>query len=174
MQNVYTGKNGTLSFASVDSPEGKDASAILTAYGNAAALVVGRVLNIEIYVQTDLEEFHEIGARHAVSLHPGDIHIHGKIGRAYVSGAMLYLLMGKGALKDKKPEPYVQPVFTMTVDLTDPAVPANKAEIVLHEVKFQNWVQSIPEEGFVLENVTFKALRIDVIDTGDVKVPNFP
>ncbi len=176
MSNVYTGKNGKLTLAKVTGPEGDAAGAVFTAYQDPAAPSVARVVNVEVYVQTDLEEFHQIGQRHAVSLHPGDIHIHGKIGRAYISGGLLYLLMGAGALQSKPNEinnPYVQPVFDMTLDLADPAVPANKAELLIHGVKLQNWVQSIPEEGFVMENVTFKALTIDVVDTG-ASLPSFP
>jgi hypothetical protein len=34
----------------------------------------------------------------------------------------------------------------------------------LKGVKLQNWSYSLPEEDFVMENVTFKALTIRVID----------
>jgi hypothetical protein len=122
--NVFTGKNGTLTLSSdASKPEGKDAGTVLSTYNNkSAAPVIARVTNVEVYVQTGLEEFHEIGRRHAVSLHPGDIHIHGKIGRAYVNGELLYLLLGKGALAARASEPYVQPVFQLKLDLSDPAV----------------------------------------------------
>jgi hypothetical protein len=175
--NVYTGKNGTLTLTSDQSPEGKDAGSVLSAYNNqSAAPVIARVTNVEVYVQTGLEEFHEIGARYAVSLHPGDIHIHGKIGRAYVNGELLYLLLGRGAATPRVNEPWVQPVFQLKLDLNDPAVaaapagggsaPAAQVELVLDGVKLQNWMQSVPEEGFVMENVTFKALRVSVNDAG--------
>jgi len=177
MINVFTGKNGTLTTASdpAHAAESADYTAIVTAYSGgqpADGQPIARLTNIEVYVQTDLEEFHEIGRRHAVSLHPGDVHIHGKIGRAYVSGAMLYLLMGRGAAP--KAEPYVQPVFNMNVKLSDPANPGQTAELDLSGVKLQNWVQSIPEEGFVMENVTFRALTIHVVDTPTVAEPTFP
>ena len=70
MTNIYTGANGTLTLANEDTPEGQDASAVITTY---EMTTVGRVTGIEICVQTDLEAFHEIGRRHATSLHPGNI-----------------------------------------------------------------------------------------------------
>ncbi len=48
----------------------------------------------------------------------------------------------------------------MVVTLTDPAVPGNSAAVELKGVKLQNWAYSLPEEDFVMENVTFKALTI--------------
>jgi hypothetical protein len=83
MTNVYTGANGVLLLVGDDTnkPEGADAEALLdkTMYDLTG---VGRVANVEVCVQTHLQEYHEIGARHPTSLHPGDIHISGKIGRA--------------------------------------------------------------------------------------------
>jgi len=133
-------------------------------------------------VQTDLEEFHEIGRRHPTSLHPGNIHISGKITRAHINGALLFLLLGRGARPTAEAEPYVQPVFNMVVTLTDTAVPGNAAGLELKGVKLQNWGYSLPEEDFVMENVTFKALTIRVADkdapTGGgepvAQNPNFP
>lgn len=167
--NVYTGKNGTLTLIADTTPpgiEGKDAGAVLSAYNNkSTSPAIARVTNVEVYVQTKLEEFHEVGTRKAISLHPGDIFISGKIGRAYVNGQLLFLLLGKGASATKIAEPYVQPVFQLKLDLNDPANPG-QVELVVDGVKLENWVQSIPEEGFVMENVTFKALDIHVVDAG--------
>jgi hypothetical protein len=175
--NVFTGKNGTLTLsANTGTPEGAHAGAVFTTYNptNATAPVIARVTNVEVYVQTALEEFHEIGRRHAVSLHPGDIRISGKLGRAYVNGQLLYLLLGKGALAARQNEPYVQPVFQLKLDLNDPATaaassgstPPAQCELVVDGVKLENWVQAIPEEGFVMENVTFKGLTISINDAG--------
>ncbi len=179
MTNVYTGSNGTLTLADEDTPEGRDAKAVLDTY---ELRTVGRVTNVEICVKTDLEEFHEIGRRHPTSLHPGNIFISGKVGRAYINGALLFLLQGRGSRPTAEPEPYVQPTFNMTVSLTDPAVPGSVAGLELKGVKFQNWAYSLPEEDFVMENATFKALSIRVLDKeapaagGEAvaKVPEFP
>jgi len=176
--NVFTGKNGTLTLTSdASTPEGKDANTVLTTYNSqSAAPVIARVTNVEVYVQTGLEEFHEVGRRHAVSLHPGDIHVHGKIGRAYVNGELLFLLLGRGVGPANVAKPFPQPVFQLKLDLNDPAIvaaaggtgstPPAQAELVVDGVKFQNWVQTVPEEGFVMENLTFKALTITVNDAG--------
>lgn len=161
MTNVFTGANGTLTLADEDTPEGRDARSVVDAY---ELRTVGRVTNVEICVQTNLQEYHEIGRRHPTSLHPGNIHISGNVGRAYINGAMLELLLGRGAGPTAVPEPYVQPVFNMTVSLSDPAVPGTSAALELKGVKFQNWVYALPEDDFVMENATFKALTVRVLD----------
>jgi len=161
MTNVYTGANGTLSLAIEDTPEGRDAQAILETY---EIVTVGRVTGVEICVQTDLEAFHEIGRRHPTSLHPGNIWISGKVERAYINGALLDLLLGRGAAPTQIAEPYVQPTFNMSVALSDPAVPGTSATLELKGVKFQNWSYRMPEDEFVMENLNFQALTISVLD----------
>jgi hypothetical protein len=161
MTNVYTGANGTLTLANEDTPEGADAQAIISTY---EITTVGRVTGVEVCVQTDLEAFHEIGRRHPTSLHPGNIWISGKVNRAYINGSLIELLLGRGAGPTQVAEPYVQPAFNMSVTLNDPAVPGTTATLELKGVKFQNWVYSMPEDDFVIENVTFQALTISVID----------
>jgi len=161
--NVYTGSNGTLTLANEDTAEGRDAKSVTDMY---QIQTVGRVIGIQVAVHTDLEEFHEIGRRHPTSLHPGDIHVSGSVQRAYINGALLFLLLGRGAAPTAEAEPYVQPTFNMTITLTDPAVPGASAALELRGVKFQNWNYTLPEEDFVLENVSFRALSIRVIDKG--------
>ncbi len=161
LDNVFTSANGTLTLANEDTPEGKDASAIMTPY---ALQTVGRVTNVEVYVQTDLEEFYQIGRRHAVSLHASNVHVSGKVGRAYVNGALLWLLLGRGASPNNVAEPYVEPTFNLSILLSDPEVPGNSVGLELKGVKFQNWGFMLPEDDFVMENATFKALAIRVID----------
>lgn len=161
MTNVYTGANGTLTLANEDTPEGQDAKAVLDTY---ELTTVGRVTGVEVCVQTDLEAFHEIGRRHPTSLHPGNIWISGKVDRAYINGALLDLLLGRGAAPTQIAEPYVQPTFNMTVSLTDPAVPGTSAALELKGVKFQNWSYRMPEDDFVMENLAFQALTISVLD----------
>jgi hypothetical protein len=162
MTNVYTGANGTLTLANEDTPEGQDAQRVMEEYELQA---VGRVTDVKISVETDLREYHEIGRRHPTSLHSGNICIGGEVGRAYMNGALLQLLLGRGAAPTAQPEPYVQPAFNMTVTLNDPAVPGNTASLELRGVKFQNWAYSLPEDDFVMENLAFKALSIRVLDT---------
>lgn len=161
MTNVYTGGNGTLTLAFDDTPEGSDAQAIIELY---ETMTVGRVTGVEVCVKTDLEAFHEIGRRHPTSLHPGNIWISGSVDRAYINGSLLWLLLGRGASANRVSEPYVQPTFNMTVTLNDPAVPGNSASLELKGVKFQNWAYSMPEDDFVMENITFQALTVSVLD----------
>lgn len=175
LTDVYTGADGALLFIGGDNPEGADATAVIDL--EAFSLTeVGRVTNVEIRVDTDLEEFHEIGRRHATSLHPGNIHVHGRIGRAYINGALLYLLLGRGASPNSVAEPYVQPALAMNVVLKSPAAPGHRSVIDLYGVKFENWAFSVPEDDFVVESIRFKALRINVRDQEgtDIRVPAFP
>src|SRR6516162_4230234 len=166
MLNVFTGKTGRIQLfvPSATSPESNDAKAVFKNYGKDESPPVGRVTNIEIVVDTDLEEFHEIGRRHPVVLQPGNIHIGGHIERAYLSGAIIALLLGRGTSANAIAEPYVQPLFGIIVDLSDPAVTGNDAQLVLDGVKFENWGMTMPEDDFVMENVTFKALTLHIID----------
>ena len=161
LTNVFTGANGTLTLANEDTPEGNAAQAVLDTYQTQT---VGRLSGVEIHVNTDLEEFHEVGRRHAISLNPGDIHIHGSAERAYINGALLFLLQGAGSLPSNIAEPYVQPTFNMSVALADPAHPGNNVALELKGVKFKNWSYCLPEDDFVMERLEFKALTIRVID----------
>ncbi|HEV3469723.1 MAG TPA: hypothetical protein VG148_10410 [Pyrinomonadaceae bacterium] len=182
MTNVYTGANGILVFmAAGTATETADADALL---GDQMYNLfdVGRVTDVEVCVKTELSEYHEIGRRHATSLHPGNIHVSGKVGRAYINGALLFLLLGRGANPNNIDEPYVQPTLQMQVVLQDPAVPETRSVVTIENVKFENWSFALPEDDFVMENVTFKALRIRVQDEeapspgGEraVKTPQFP
>ncbi len=161
VDNVFTGANGTLTLAFENTPEGADAGAIMDLY---QLQTVGRVTNVEVYVQTDLEEFYQIGRRLPVSLQASNISISGKFSRAYINGALLWLLLGRGASPNNIAEPFVRPTFNLSILLSDPEVPGNSVSLEVHGVKFQNWAYTLPEDDFVMENVTFKALAIHVLD----------
>lgn len=179
LTTVYTGSSGTLTLADEDTPEGHEAKAIQDAY---ELQTVGRVTEVRIDVRTELTEFHEVGRRHAASLHAGNVSISGRVGRAYVNGALLFLLLGRGAAATQVPEPYALPTFNLTVTLADPAVPGNSLTLELGGVKFQGWSYGLPEDDFVMEDLTFKALTVSVVDKeapaggGDAtaKTPAFP
>jgi hypothetical protein len=170
MDNVYTGANGTLALAVENSPEGAAGKVAWAAYSKTPD--IGRVTGVEIHVQTVLQEYYQIGQRFPVSLNSENIAIFGEIDRAYMNGALLFLLLGKGAGPTAVKEPYVQPAFTMKLTLNDPAVPQNKAALELKGVKFISWGVEVPENDFVMENVKFKALTISVVDSE--KPPKFP
>jgi hypothetical protein len=158
---VFTGSDATLTLAVEAGPEGDAAKEIIEFYKLSP---VGRASNVSVYVQTELETFHEIGKRHPVALRPGNIDISGEIGRAYINGALLRLLLGKGAVPTREAEPYPQPSFNLMLDLKDPAVPGNSSTLTVHSVKFENWAHNLPENDFVVESVTFKGLFITVED----------
>jgi hypothetical protein len=172
MTNVYTGATGTLQLQPdnvTSATEGADADLLLKSY--AIQPVVGRVTGVEVHVNTDLQGYYEIGRRHPVSLHSENIHISGKVSRAYVNGALVFLLLGRGANPihiDERPATgpagYPQPGLLMTVILQDPAVPSTRVKLVLTGVKFENWAFSLPQDDIVMENVTFKALTVEVHD----------
>ena len=159
--NVFRGTDATLSLAVEATPEGQAAEEIINFFQLSP---VGRASNVEVFVRTELETFHEIGRRHPVSLRPGNIHVSGKVDRAYINGALLRLLLGKGALPEREAEPYAQPSFNLMLDVKDPAVPGTSSTITVHGVKFENWSYSLPEADFVMESVTFKGLFITVDD----------
>lgn len=159
--NVFRGTDATLTLASEASPEGQAAEEIITFYTLAP---VGRASNVEVFVRTELETYHEIGRRHPVALRPGNIHVSGKVDRAFINGALLRLLLGQGALPAREAEPYPQPSFNLMLDVKDPAVPGTSSTITVHGVKFENWSYSLPEADFVMESVTFKGLFITVDD----------
>jgi hypothetical protein len=159
--NVFRGTDATLTLAVEASPEGAAAEEIITLFQLSP---VGRASNVEVFVRTELESFHEIGRRHPVALRPGNIHVSGKVDRAYINGALLRLLLGKGALTAREAEPYAQPSFNLMLDAKDPAVPGTSSTITVHGVKFENWSYSLPEADFVMESVTFKGLFITVDD----------
>ncbi len=166
--NVFTGAHGTLTLAPLDTAEGRDAESVIGAYEIQQA--VGRVVDVKLCVRNDLEEFHEIGRRYPTSLHPGNIHVSGTVGRAYINGALLGLLLGRKSFLPSTTEPFVQPAFNMTLRLDDPAT-VGHAELVVSGVKFQNWSLSLPEDDFVMEEVCFKALSVEITDVeGEVTI----
>lgn len=161
LTEVFTGKHATLTLATEDSPEGADAKAVVDTF---AIQTVGRLTDVTVTVDTALKEFYEVGRRHPVSLSPGDIHIAGTVGRAYVNGALLMLLQGRGSSPTAVAEPYVQPAFAIALVLADPARPGNSLTLEIGGVKFENWHYTLPEDDFVLEKLRFRALTIRVLD----------
>ena len=159
--NVFRGSDATLTLAVDTGPEGDAAQELITLYQLSP---VGRATNVDVYVNTALELFHEIGKRHPAVLRPGNIEVSGKIGRAFINGALLRLLLGKGALTARENEPYPQPSFNIQLDLKDPAAPNTSTTMTIHGAKFENWSYSLPEDDFVMESVTFKGLFITVED----------
>lgn len=161
--NVFRGSDATLTLAPTDAemPEGAAANEVIEFYQLSP---VGRATGVEVSVQTELNEYHEIGKRHAAQLRPGNIHVSGSINRAYINGALLRLLLGKGAVPEREAEPYPQPSFNLQLRVEDPATPGVGSTLTVHGVKLNNWAYQLPEDDFVMESVTFKALFVTVED----------
>ena len=159
--DVFVGSDATLTLAIDAGPEGDEAKSVIDFYHLSP---VGRATNVEVRVSTDIEFFHEIGKRHPRSLRAGNIYIVGTIGRAYINGALLRLMLGKGALVTRTNEPFPSPVFNLLLDLKDPAVPTSTSTLTVHSIKFDTWIFNLPEDDFVMESVNFKGLFITVED----------
>lgn len=161
--NVFRGSDATLTLSPTETghPEGDAANEIIELFELSP---VGRATGVEVFVQTELEEFHEIGRRHPTQLRPGNIHISGSIGRAYINGALLRSLLGAGALTERQAEPYAQPSFNIQLLVEDPATPGTSSTITVHGAKMENWAYNMPEDDFVMESLTFRGLFISVED----------
>ncbi len=160
--SVFTGADGSITLSVPQGPEGEKAQDVLSAY---ELISVGRVQNVKVEVRADVKAFHEIGQRYATELRPGNIHINGTIGRAYINGAMLKLLLGEAA--DSRPAAsWAQPAFNITLLVENAATPGVRNTVTLHDVKIDSWVYNLPEDDFLLESVGFQALFLTVQDEG--------
>lgn len=158
--NVFTGADGSISVSVPQGTEGDKAKEVTDAY---EMITVGRVHNVKVEVSSEIRTFHEIGQRYATELRPGNINIHGTIGRAMINGAMVKLLLGEAA--DGRPAAsWAQPSFNITLLVENAAVPGVRNTVNLHEVKIENWVYAMPEDDFVMESIAFKALYMTVQD----------
>lgn len=158
--NVFRGSDADLVLAVDDSStiEGGLADALITEY--ELSTVVGRLQNVQVSVQNEVKPYHEIGKRFATELRPGNINIQGSAERAHINGALLRLLLGDGAGSPPPTGSMAQPVFNVVINLKNPALADTTSKIVLFGVKFESWSFRLPEDDFVMESVTFRALRI--------------
>ena len=164
--NVFRGSDATLVLAVDDSStvEGSQADALIGEYELSS--VVGRLQNVEVRVENELRPYHEIGKRFATELRPGNIHVSGVAERAHINGALLRLLLGQGAASPPPAAAIPQPAFNMVINLKNPALPDSSSKIALFGVKFENWSFRLPEDDFVMESVSFRALRVSSEETG--------
>lgn len=164
--NVFRGSDADVVLAVDDSStaEGSLADALINEY--ELSTVVGRLQNIQVSVKNEVKPYHEIGKRFATELRPGNINIEGFAERAHINGALLRLLLGDGAASPPPTSGMAQPTFNVVINLRNPALPDNSSKVVLFGVKFESWVFKLPEDDFVMESVTFKAMRIASEETG--------
>lgn len=160
--HVFTGLDGAISVAVESGPEGDAAKAVNDTYGLTP---VGRATGVTLHVNSDMKPFHELGQRYATELRPGNVNISGTIGRAHVNGALLKLMLGDGAAGTRPAGAFVSPSFNLSLRMENQAFPGNSATVTVHGVKLDGWSYDMPEDDFVLEQVSFKALWISAADT---------
>jgi hypothetical protein len=158
--SVYTGADGSITLGVPAGGEGEKAEAIVNSY---EMISVGRVHDVRVEVTSDVKAYHEIGQRYATELRPGNINIRGEVGRAYINGALLKLLLGEAA-ESRPASSWVQPAFNITLMLENAAAEGMRNTVTLHDVKLESWVYQIPEDDFVMESVEFQALYMTVQD----------
>lgn len=141
-----------------NAPEGKAANDLVDTYKLSSS--VGRLRNVAVSVSTDVQAFYEIGKRYPTQLRSGTVHISGTAERAHINGALLRLLLGDGAVSPPSSGNFVQPSFNIIATLEDPAYPGQKATLTIFGAKFDSWKYSIPGNDFVMEAITFQAMRV--------------
>jgi hypothetical protein len=164
--NVFRGSDATLVLAVDDSAtvEGGLADGLISNY--EFSNVVGRLQDVTIRVDNEVRAYHEIGKRMPAELRPGNVNITGSASRAHINGAMLKLLLGDAAGASAPAEPIPQPTFNVVIALKNPSLPENSSTVTLFGVKFTSWSFTLPEDDFVMEGVTFKAMRISTEEEG--------
>lgn len=163
--NVFRGSDASLVLAVDDNTtvEGKLADGLIGEYELSS--VVGRLQNVQIVVNNDLRPYHEIGRRFATELRPGNINIAGTAERAHINGALLRLLLGEGSQSPPPNGAIAQPSFNIVINLKNPALPNTSSTLTIFGVKFDSWSFRLPEDDFVMESVSFRALRMSSEET---------
>ena len=162
--NVFTGMDGAISVAVESGPEGDAAKSVADVYGLAP---VGRAQGVTVEVSSEMRPFHEIGQRYATEMRPGNVNIRGSISRAHINGALLKLMLGDGAGSSRPGTAFVSPTFNLSLRIENAGKPGNTSTVTVHGVKLDGWSFNMPEDDFVLERASFKALWISVEDAGE-------
>jgi hypothetical protein len=161
--HVFTGMDGAISIAVESGVEGDAAKAVNDTY---SLTPIGRATGVTIEVDSALRPFHELGQRYATELRPGNVNITGTIGRAHINGALLKLMLGEAAGGTRPAGAFVGPSFNLSLRMENAGFPGNTSTVTVHGVRLDSWSYSMPEDDFVLEEVSFKALWISVEDAG--------
>jgi hypothetical protein len=159
---VFHGADGTISVAVESSPAGDKAKAVADKY---SLTPIGRATGVTVRVTNDVKPFHELGQRFPTELRPGNINVFGTIDRAYINGALLRLMLGDAA--DSRPAgTFVGPSFNLSLQLKNPNLPDTTASVTVMGVQIEEWSYSLPEDDFVMEQVSFRALWIKTEEAG--------
>ena len=158
--NVFRGSDASLVLAidNQEIEEGKLADSLISEYEFSNN--VGKLKNVTLKVENEVRPYHEIGKRFATELRPGNINIFGHAERAFINGALIRLLLGDGANSPPPAGGIAQPSFNMVLNLSNPAMPDITGTLNVFGIKFTTWNFSIPEDDFVMESVSFRALRL--------------
>ncbi|MFI9379615.1 hypothetical protein [Kutzneria sp. NPDC052558] len=158
--DVYRAVDASLVVSVGDSaaPEGAAAAGIVEKYD--LSNVVGSLRNVVVNATSDVRPFYEIGSRYPTHLRPGVISVTGSAERAHVNGALLRLLLGDGAVSPPAAANFAQPAFNIVTTLASSAIPGGFTKVTLFGVRFDSWGYQVPLDDFVMERVTFQALRI--------------
>jgi hypothetical protein len=160
--SVFTGADGAITLSAGQGSEGEAAQKVIEAH---EMIAVGRVNNVRVEVHSEVRAYNEIGQRYATELRPGNVCVRGTIGRAYINGAMLKLMLGEAA-EQRPAASWTQPSFNIALIVENAASPGVRSTLTLHDVKIDNWVYVLPEDDFLLESVSFQALYLSVQDEG--------
>ena len=153
---VYHGADGTISVAVEAGPAGEAAKKVADTF---SLTPVGRCTGVTIRVTNDVKAFHELGQRFATDIRPGNLNVYGTIQRAYINGALLRLMLGDAA--DARPAAsFVGPSFNLSIEMKSAADPDNPANVTVMGVQITEWNYGLPEDDFVMENVSFRALWV--------------
>lgn len=159
---VFRGSDGTLSVAVESGPAGDRAKAVADKY---SLTPVGRATGVTVKVTNDVQPFHELGQRFPTELRPGNVNVYGTIDRAYINGALLRLMLGDAA--DSRPAgTFVGPSFNLSLQLLNPSTPDATATVTVMGVQLNEWNYSLPEDDFVMEQVSFRALWLKTEEAG--------
>jgi len=158
--SIFTGADGAITLSV---PQGKEGDAAQTVLGAYELIQVGRVQSVHVEVRSEIKAYNELGSRYPTQLRPGNVTITGTIGRAFINGALLRLLLGEAATS-RPATSWTQPAFNITLLVENAAVPGVRSTITLHDVKISNWVYDLPEDDVVMESAEFTALFLDVAD----------
>lgn len=161
--NVFTGMDGSIMVAvdDAESPEGQAAGGVMDAF---ALSPVGRATDVSVEVSSAMRPFHELGQRYATELRPGNVDVRGTMGRAHINGALLRLMLGDAAAGTRPAGAFVSPSFNLSLMLENPARQGARSTLTVHGVKLDGWSWAMPEDDFVVERATFRALWISVQD----------
>jgi hypothetical protein len=159
---VFSGADGTIAVAVEAGPAGDAAKAAVDRYSMTP---IGRVTGVTVKVTNDVKPFHELGQRFATELRPGNINVFGSIERAYINGALLRLMLGDAA-ESRPAGTFVGPTFNLSLQLRNPGLPDQTATVTVMGVQLNEWNYTLPEDSFVMEQVSFRALWIKTEEAG--------